>query len=119
MIRFIAVLITLVSLGGFAADRPGELSKKEVKELIAHAASSTDHKRLSQHFRARAEKYEAESAEHIQMAQMYRAHPTVSEIKRPMSPDTAAHCDYIARSLAKAATEARALSAIHGQMAKH
>jgi len=49
---------------------------------------------------------------------MYRARPTVAETKRPAGPDTAAHCEFLADNLHKAANEARALSAAHAEMAK-
>lgn len=52
------------------------------------------------------------------MAKIYRARPTASELKRPMAPDTVAHCDYVAESLQKAAKKSRALATEHEKMAK-
>ena len=52
------------------------------------------------------------------LGKLYRAKPKASETKRPMSPDTAAHCDYLVQTLSKAANEARALGAAHERMAK-
>ena len=49
---------------------------------------------------------------------MYPARPNPCEIRRPMVPDTAAHCEYFAESFRKAASEARALSAAHAEIAK-
>lgn len=117
------ILAVLVGLGllvtsGVAAERPRELSKKEIKVLLAKANTPQDHLRLARHYEAMAKKYEAESTEHADMAKMYRAQPTASEMKRPMAPDTAAHCEFIAESLGKAATEARALAVAHEAMAK-
>ena len=109
----IALLVTT----GTAVEKTGELSKKELKELLSKAATPGDHNRLVRHFEAKAQKYQADAAEHAELAQMYRAKPTVSEMKRPMSPDTAAHCDFIAENLGKAAKEARALADAHKQMA--
>ena len=121
MKRLVAALILGIALlvtTGIAVEKTGELSKKQLKELLSKAATPQDHNRLARHFEAKAQKYQAESAEHAEMAQIYRAKPTVSEIKRPMSPDTVAHCDFIAESLAKAAKEARALADAHKQMAQ-
>jgi hypothetical protein len=116
------VLSTIVGLflflsGGVAAERPGELSKKELKVLLEKSSTPKDHLRLAAHYEAKALKYEAEAAEHTDLAKMYRAHPTPSEVKRPMAPDTAAHCDYVVDYLTKAAKEARSLSESHKQMA--
>jgi len=120
MKRLLTVLfgLLLLATGGLAVDRPRELSKKELKELLAKAMTPQDHLRLAGHFEAKAKKYEAEASEHVDMARMYRVQPTASESKRPMSPDTAAHCDYVAESLTKAAKESRAMAAAHQEMAK-
>lgn len=102
-----------------AAERARELSKKDLNALLASSANTArDHLRLASHFEAKALKYEAEAAEHAASAKMYRARPTASEQKHPMGPETAAHCDYLADSLAKAAKEARAMAAAHAAMAK-
>lgn len=120
MKRLLAVLVGLLLFvtSGVAAERPREISKKELKELLAKANTPQEHLRLARHFEAKAKKYEAESTEHADMAKMYRAQPTASEMKRPMSPDTAAHCEFLAESLGKAAKEAQALAVAHEEMAK-
>jgi len=116
------VLVVLVGLLLFvpaaaANDASKELSKKELKTLLETASTPQDHMRLASYYEAKAVKYEADAAEHIDLAKMYRAHPTVSEYKHPMAPETAAHCDYVAEQLKKAATEARNLSVEHRKMA--
>lgn len=110
--------LALLVTAGTAVERPRELSKNELKKLLEKASTPQDHLRLAGHYEARARKYEADSAEHAEMAKMYRTRPTVSEMKRPMSPDTAAHCDFLAESLGKAAKEARAMAYAHENMAK-
>ena len=115
VLSFAAVLLTTAE---GAAQRSGELSKKELKVLLTKAVTPQDHLRLARHYEAKAKQYEAESAEHAEMAQMYRAQPTVSETKRPGAPDTAAHCTSISESLALAAKEARALASNHQEMGK-
>lgn len=116
----LAALIGVISyaVSGAAAEPARELTNKEVKELLKKASTPQDHLRLAAHFAAKAKKYQAESAEHADMAKMYRVQPTVSEVKRPMAPDTAAHCEFISESLAKAAKEARAMADAHEKMAK-
>ena len=121
MKRVIAVLIgTLALMAGSvaAAERPKLLSKKEVKELLSKASTPQDHRRIADHYEAKAKQYEAEAAEHAEMAKMFRAQPTASETKRPGAADTAAHCEAMAESLTNAAKEARAMAASHEQMAQ-
>ena len=72
---------------------------------------------MANHFEAKALKYEAEAAEHTDLAKTYRARPAGTD-KHVGSPDTAAHCDYLVESLVKAAKESRALAAAHTAMAK-
>ena len=114
----ILIMSTLITTAGLAAESTKMMSMKEVKALIEKASTPADHNKLAQYYRLQADKLDAEANEHADMAKMYRARPTASEVKRPMSPDTAAHCDYIAESLRKAASEARALSTAHAEMAK-
>ena|SRR5437764_1368456 len=120
MKRLVVVLLTalLAIASASAAQQKVELSKKEVKQLLEKASTPQDHMKLARHYTAKAKQYEAEAAEHADMAKMYRAQPTASETKRPGAADTAAHCEFIADSLTKAAKETRALAATHEQMAK-
>lgn len=114
-----AVLMTsmLLATAGLAAE-PKTLSKNEVQSLIQKASTPAEHSMLAQHYSAQADKLEAAATEHMEMAKLYRARPNSSEMKHPMSPDTAKHCEYLAENLHKAAAEARALSAAHAEMAK-
>lgn len=116
VVVLLGALLIASSIG--AVERPRELSKKEVKEFLEKARTPKDHLRLAAHYEARALKYEADAAEHAAMAKAYRARPTGAEEKRPMSPDTAAHCDFLAESLQKAAKESRSLAVEHEKMAK-
>ena len=113
------LLLASASVGiGLAVERKGELSKKNLNALLAKMSTTQDHLRLAAHFHAVGKRYEAESAEHAEMAKMYRMKPTGSEMKHPMAPDTAAHCDYLAESIGKAAKEAHAMAMAHEAMAK-
>jgi hypothetical protein len=107
-----------VARGQSTADKsPDLLTSKQVRELVATAAAPADHLRLSRHLAALAAKYEADAADHRALAALYRKAPTASETKRPMAPDTAAHCDRFATLAANAATEAKSLAAAHERMA--
>jgi hypothetical protein len=114
----VAMMSVIMTTAGLPTETAKTLSKKEVHRLLVTANTPADHNKLAQHYRLQAEQLEAEAAEHTAMAKAYRAKPGVSEMKRPMSPDTASHCEYFAESLTKAATEARALSVAHLAMVK-
>lgn len=115
----ITILAALLLAGsGFPAEKSGELQKRELTRLLGSATSSRDHLRLAAHYTAKAKRYDAEAAEHLDLAKGYRSHPSGSDQKRPMAPDTAAHCDYLAETLTRAAKEARSLAAAHESMAK-
>lgn len=108
----------LFATAGFAVESSKTLSKKQLQTLIEKASTPADHNKLAHYYSLQADKFEAEAKEHADMAKMYRARPGISDMKRPMSPDTAGHCETLAENLHKAATEARALSAAHAEMAK-
>ena len=81
---FAALMMSVMLVTVGTAAGPKMLSKKEVKTLVANASTPADHRTsLPEHYRTVAEKLDAESKEHAEMAKTYRAHPTVSETKRP------------------------------------
>jgi hypothetical protein len=94
------------------------LSKTELKKLVASASTPQDHERIARHFDAKAVQYEADAKDHEELAAEYRANPTGREQKHPMSGQTAAHCEFFAKELRQAATEARQLAKDHREMAK-
>jgi hypothetical protein len=94
------------------------LSKKEVRALVANAKTPEDHLKLAQHFEAEAARMDAEAAEHEVLAKEYRRNPAPFAGKMPMSPRSAEHCDYFAKSAHDAARAARELAAEHREMAE-
>ena len=115
---FAAALLTLTTSAGVAAGQSTDLlTSKQVRDLVATAATPDDHMKLSRHFTALAATYDAEAADHRELAAAYRKAPTASETKRPGAPDTASHCERFAQSTASAAKEARAMAAAHERMA--
>ncbi len=95
------------------------LSNKEVKTLVANAKTPEDHLKLAQHFEAEAARMDAEAAEHEALAKEYRRNALPMASKMPMSPRSAEHCDYFAKSARDAARAARDLSAEHRAMAEN
>lgn len=114
----LSVLMVITAGQAPAVDVKGELKPKEVRALVANAKTAADHLKLSRHYSTMAAKHEAEAKEHEALAAEYRRNPRASESKRPMAPDTAAHCDYYAQHCRNAAKEMQALAAAHEQMAK-
>ena len=100
--------------------QPKHLNKKQVKELIATAKSSADHMQLAAYYKAEADRLDAEAQEHEEFAVAYRK-STASQaagMKNPMAPNTAAHCEFFAKTVHEAAKSARELATAHEQMAK-
>lgn len=114
---FAAAVLALTAASFANAQTADLLTSKQARDLVVTANTSDDHMKLSRHFTALAAKYDAEAADHHDLAAAYRKAPTASETKRPGAPDTAAHCERFAQSTARAAKEARALAAAHERMA--
>lgn len=121
LIALVGLFTLFVASGSQAsAAEPKRLTNKEIKTLIATAKTPEDHMRLARHFTAEADRLEAESKEHQELAEAY-SKSSMSQamaMKNPMGPRTAAHCEYLAKSLGEAAKSARELAAAHQQMAK-
>lgn len=112
-----AFLVTAETAG---AVEQKHLNKKEVKALISVARTPADHMQLAQYYKAEADKLEAEAKDHDELAAAYRksSMSKVAAMKVPMAPNTAAHCEYFAKSVREAAKAAREMAASHEQMAK-
>lgn len=115
---FAATVLALITSARVATAQTTDLlTSKQARDLVVAANTPDDHMKLSRHFTALAAKYDAEAADHRELAAAYRKAPTASETKRPGAPDTAAHCERFAQSTATAAKEAQALAAAHERMA--
>jgi len=110
----------LITVQDTRAAQPKHLSKKEVVALITSAKSPEDHMQLAGYYKAEADRLEAEAKDHEELAAAYRKSTTsqAAAEKLPMAPNTAAHCEYFAKSVRDAANAARELAAAHEQMAK-
>lgn len=115
----VALAVMMMTAGQAATvEAEAALNAKDVKGLVVNAKTAADHLKLARHYNAQAAKHEADANEHEALAAEYRRKPTASESKRPMAPDTAAHCDYYAERCRKAAKEMRAMASAHEGMAK-
>jgi hypothetical protein len=92
------------------------LPLKQVQELVSNAKTPADHTKLQKHFLALAAKYDAEAAEHAELAKSYLK-PQTGRLAPGSPKKRAEHCDQLAMSLRHAAKEARELAGDHAQMA--
>ena len=92
---------------------------RTVQEVDRVAAQLKPHPLFkAEHDRAVASNHEAEATEHAELAAKYKANPTISDMKRPGAPDTAAHCLAYAEHCRKAAKTRNDMAAMHEGMAK-
>ncbi len=94
-----------------------QLSKTEVRRLIASAKTRADHERIAKYFDAEADKFAAESNKHEELAELYRK-TGPNSAKYPGGVQTFNHCDSLAKSLERASEQARQLANDHWEMAK-
>jgi hypothetical protein len=124
MKRFItttALMLSALLYGGISQMTAAEvvqLSKDQVKEMIASAKTAGDHQKLAAYYRNEADKLEAEAKDHVDLANTYRSSTNAVAGKHTMSGKTAGHCDYFAKSVREAAKADRALAVEHELMAK-
>ena len=124
-VGFTAVMALFTILPGAAsqvkaAESQVQLTKKQAKALAAAAKTPEDHMMLARYFDREANRLEAESSRHEELAKEYR-NSSISQamaMKNPMGPRTAAHCEFFAESTRQASQTARELAAAHQQMAK-
>ncbi len=92
------------------------LSNKQLNSLIATAKTPAEHQRIAHYYGAQAESYLAQSKEHAQMAEGYKANPAINNSK--FSKGTVGHCEYFAQSFKEMSTKAGEMAQMHEQMAK-
>ena len=107
----------VVTIGNpFAVDAKETISKRALKEMVAGAKTSDDHKAIANYYYAEAAKAHAKAQEHEQMADWYR---TVGEANKkiPFAPGTIEHCKHLAKSYTATADDLTALAKGHEAMA--
>ena len=112
----IALAVSVATSAAQSGKSTDLLPSKQVKDLVVAAQTPADHVKLQKHFLAVAAKYDAEAAEHTDLAQSYRK-PPVGRLMPGSYPKKAEHCDRLTQTLRDAAKEARELASEHGQMA--
>ena len=113
-IAFAAASIMIASAA--AKDKP--LTSREVRNLIVNAETKAEHERLAKYFEAEVARYEAESKDHGELAQLYQRNSSATPTKYPGTIQSFQHCDSLSKNLQRAAEDARQLAAEHREMAK-
>jgi len=116
----VALTLGMSSLGATAqtptTPRTQQLSKKEVKVLIATARTPADHERIAEYYRAKGQRLKSEQQDHQEMLEAYLKNPSAHPI--PKWPTMEQHCRNLISYYSKAAQQAFALADLHDQMAK-
>jgi uncharacterized protein with von Willebrand factor type A (vWA) domain len=123
MKRFSLLAITLaVGIAAMAqtssksTSKPEKLGKTELMSLIASASTPEQHMRLAKYYRAEAQRYSVEAADHQEQAAQYKNNPMTKSSK--FTVGTVDHCDYIAESLKQSAAKDVELAQMHEQLGK-
>lgn len=116
MLTLTALVITMLT--AFAQTGSGQkLGKKELHGLLETAKTPQDHQKLAAHYRAEAERLNAEAKEHDEMAAMYKKNPGGPAAKHPAATGEQ-HCRNIANQYREAAKRMQSLATLHDDIAK-
>ena len=110
MIVALLLLASSLSFAQGTAQGPEALSKKELKELVANAKTSTDHQKLSTYYQDKAQRLRAKSQEFFAQADKMKGQPSL-ESKQGISCNCEAHYRYFANLYAQQAKDAEVLAA--------
>jgi len=117
--RFMLVaIVAITATVGYpsALDAKEKISKRALKEMIAGAKTSADHKAIADYYYAEAAKPRAKADEHREMSSWYKeAGEGVKKI--PYAPGTIDHCEKLVKDYTATADELTALAKVHEAMA--
>lgn len=108
-LALIAAGLAIVGLVGCTSVPP----VGEIPAEIANAKTAADHQRIAAYFAQKAASYDAEAAQHEEMARSYVGGPR----REQHMPAMAVHCRSLRDQFVVAAREARALEQAHRQLA--
>lgn len=107
------LLLGVVLCSFYAVGQPQELSKKELKTLVASATTSEDHLRIAAYYRSQKQHYLARQKEHEAEEKEYINNP----MRYPSKLGFAEHCREWAYLDGQSAQKALALAELHERMA--
>ncbi len=96
--------------------KPEKLTKSQLRSLIATATTPEQHMRLVQYYEAEAQHYQAESNEHLEMAEQFKKNPITNNSKFVFG--TVNHCEYYGQLFKQDAIKMQNLAHMHEQMAE-
>ena len=117
VIAFLAVSLSASTAYGTEVSKH-RLTHKELKELIANAATPADHQKIAAYYRGEAQRLRQTAKEHQEWGDIYAKGSAGSESKHPGMSNGAPHCHKWADLEEEEAKEADALAAAHDDMAK-
>lgn len=114
---FVTLAVVTLALAPFvrAAEPSVELTKKQLKALVANAKTPANHMELAAYYRGEAERLKAKQNEHEEEAAEYYKDPL--RHPGPKYPTLGQHCRDLAYYYGKAAERAQRLASVHEQMA--
>ncbi|HEX2523471.1 MAG TPA: hypothetical protein VHP35_15215 [Terriglobia bacterium] len=113
----VTVLGMVVGLGNpVTVDAKEKISKRAMKEMVAGAKTTADHKAIADYYYAEAAKARAKAVEHDEMAGWYRTAGEGTK-KTPYAPGTIDHCERLVKNYKSTADDLTALAKEHEAMA--
>ena len=94
-----------------------QMSKQELKALLASTRSREDHQKLAAYYRQEADRLLAEAQKHDEMAEMYQKNPHPFTQKNPAAFGEQ-HCRHLADTYRKKTVKAQSIAALHEDMAR-
>ena len=114
------LLLTMAAIGltpiGAGAEGQPQITKKEVKALIANARTRADHEKLAAYYRSEAARLSAQQHDHVEEAAEYSKNPSNHPV--PKYPTLGQHCRDLAGYYGMAAQKAELWQTCHDSMAK-
>ena len=120
-IRLLTFAVTLLAASfSLVTMSHAQSMPKEMHESGSHghndsASAVEDHEAMAIEFEAEASQFEQQAAQHDRLAKKYRTGS--GGAPKGNSASMAAHCERIAKNLKAAATDARAMTRMHREMA--
>ena len=101
-------LILAIVLSSCAKSEKPASTKADMKYLVTHAKTASDHQRVAAYWRIEAERYEADAKQHEELAASY---------KSSGSFESNDHCEVLVLANRNAVAQAQALAARHERLA--
>ena len=112
-------LLSCVFVAGAVAETSSNLSKKELKTLLATAKTPADQQRLAAYYRDKAQRLKAKAQEFSAQADYLATQPATVESKQGISCNCTSHYRYFAKIYAQEAQESETLAAHYDHLSQN